>query len=77
MQLNGLTRVPTSKLVRMLKLLHQEQLGFPVSGASLMTAGLSDIADDVDILKGLERQAVQAVLVAVIAERRRTRPALE
>lgn len=77
MQLKGLTRVPTSKLERMLKLLHQEQLGLPVSGASLMTAGLSDIADDVDILKGLGRQAVQVVLVAVIAERRRTRPATD
>ena len=49
----------------------------PLSGASLMTAGMSDIADDVDLLKGLERSAIQAVLVAVIAERRRKVPARE
>ncbi|MGE0323186.1 MAG: hypothetical protein AB7K71_26985 [Polyangiaceae bacterium] len=77
MLLKGLTRVPTSKLERLLKLLHQEQVGVPLSGASLMTAGMSDIADDVDLLKGLERSAIQAVLVAVIAERRRKVPARE
>ncbi len=73
----GLTRVRTSRLERLLKLLHQDQVGLPISGATLMTAGLSDIADDVDILKGLERSAVQVVLVAVIAERRRKLPAVD
>ncbi|MCB9583977.1 MAG: hypothetical protein H6718_01195 [Polyangiaceae bacterium] len=77
MLLKGLTQVPTSRLERLLKLLHQEQVGLPLSGASLMTAGMSDIADDVALLKGLERGAVQAVLVAVIAERRRKRPAID
>ncbi|MCA9626809.1 MAG: hypothetical protein KC766_04065 [Myxococcales bacterium] len=75
MLLKGLTRVPTSKLQRLLKLLHQDRIGLPISGASLMTAGLSDIADDVEMLKGLERQTAQLVLVAVIAERKRKLPA--
>ena len=70
MRLKGLTRLNLAQLERLLKAVHRGVVPCPLCGQSLMLAGLSDVLDDVEVLKGLDRKGVQAVLSAVIAERR-------
>lgn len=65
----GLTQVPTQRLKYLLTLVHRGQIAIPLSGAGLMLAGLEDISDAVTSLKTLDAQALQVVLVAVLAER--------
>ncbi|UJR86865.1 hypothetical protein [Sandaracinus amylolyticus] len=65
----GLVHVSTSDLKLMLSRLHRGQLGCPVTHDRLVIAGLPQLVDKVDFLKGLDEAAVRAVLVAVIAER--------
>jgi len=72
MQRPGLTHLTTAQLERLLAAVHREQLACPLDAAQLHASGLSDVADRVAALRGLDRRAVKAVLVAVIAERRRT-----
>jgi hypothetical protein len=66
----GLTRVPTDTLVRVLRLVHHGELACPFTPVGLVNARLQDVGDDLGILRGLDRRAVVAVLVSVIAERR-------
>lgn len=66
----GLTHVPTEKLERMLKRVHDGALECPITHPTLLRAGMPDLVDEVGHLVGLDARAVQAVLVAVIAERR-------
>ena len=54
----------------MLSRVYRGQLGCPVTQDRLVVAGLPQLVDKVDFLKGLDEPAVRAVLVAVIAERR-------
>jgi hypothetical protein len=42
----------------------------PITHPTLLRAGMPDLVDQLGHLVGLEARAVQAVLVAVIAERR-------
>lgn len=71
----GLTHVSTDHLRLMLARIHRGQLACPVTHATLVVAGLPQLVDKVDFLKGLDEAAVRAVLVAVIAERRATEKA--
>ncbi|AKF09685.1 hypothetical protein [Sandaracinus amylolyticus] len=70
----GLVHVSTSDLKLMLSRLHRGQLSCPVTHDRLVIAGLPQLVDKVDFLKGLDEPAVRAVLVAVIAERRANEP---
>jgi hypothetical protein len=66
----GLTHVPTEKLEPMLKRVHDGSLACPITHPTLLRSGMPDLVDEVGHLVGLDARAVQAVLVAVIAERR-------
>lgn len=68
----GLTRVPTPTLEHLLRLVYREQLPCPFTQVGIVTNKLQDVIDDVGVLKGLDRTAVIAVLVSVLAERRVT-----
>ena len=70
MKSEGLRRVSTEQLKRVLQLLYREQLPSPISRSGLIAAALGDIEQQLDILVGLEHRAAQRVIVAVLAERR-------
>lgn len=70
MKSEGLRKVSTEQLKRVLKLLHRGQLPSPVSRSGLITAALGDVEQHLEILVGLDKRAAQCVIVAVLAERR-------
>lgn len=70
MRLKGLTRLTLPQLERLLRAVHRGHIRCPLDGPGLMLAGLSDVWDDVEVLKGLDKAGVQAVVASVIAERR-------
>lgn len=65
----ALTGVATDDLKALLRVVHRGELACPVTAKSLAEVGLLRLGDELDFLKGLDRAAVQAVLVAVLAER--------
>lgn len=67
----GLTHLSDAQLERLLKAVVRGTVTCPLQPQELMTVGLSDVYDRVEALRGLERRAVQAVITAVLAERRR------
>ncbi|MBN8615946.1 MAG: hypothetical protein J0L92_35475 [Deltaproteobacteria bacterium] len=66
----GLAHVSTENLTRLLSRVHDGSLECPITHPTLLRAGMPDLVDELGHLVGLEARAVQAVLVAVIAERR-------
>ena len=66
----GLTGVPTAELQRLLRSLHRGHLSVPVTRSGLIAAAFGDIEAGLDLLIGRDRASAQALLVAVIAERR-------
>lgn len=66
----GLKKLSTERLERVLKAVYKESLPCPISAKGLAEAGFLGLKDDLDFLQGLDKAAVQAVLVAVLAERR-------
>jgi hypothetical protein len=66
----GLTHLSHEQLERLLKGVHDGSLVCPITHPTLLRAGMPDLVDQVGHLTGLDARAVQAVLVAVIAERR-------
>ena len=72
----GLTGVSTEALKRALSALHRGEVACPLTIEALTRVGLQHHADVLlGTLRGLDETAVRAVLVAVIAERLRERPA--
>ena len=67
----ALTELSDDDLRNVLRRLHAGALPCPVTTRSLHAAGLSYLVDRVDFLLGLDERAVRAVLIAVLAERRR------
>lgn len=67
----GLTGLTTTDLERLLRALHRGELKCPIGHAELHVAGLSYLVDRIELLRGLDERAVRAVLVAVLAERKR------
>lgn len=67
----GLTRVPTGELEQLLRLHYRGNLPLPLTRATMMAMGLNRLSVDAELLLGLDAPAFKAVLVAVIAERRR------
>lgn len=67
----GLTLVTTEDLERLLRAVHRKELPCPIDRIGLASTGLLRTGDDIGILLGLEERAVRALLVCVLAERRR------
>ncbi len=65
----GLRHVSTEDLKRVLARVHDGSLECPVTHPRLLRAGLPKLVDDLGHLNGLDARSVQAVIVAVIAER--------
>ncbi|MEM6996368.1 MAG: hypothetical protein AAF721_38025 [Myxococcota bacterium] len=67
----GLTAVIDERLRTLLRGLHRETLPCPLTIAGLTSHGLQDVAGPVlNHMRGLPHEAVRAVVVAVLAERR-------
>jgi hypothetical protein len=73
----GLTEVSTEMLERTLRALAKGELEGPITHQSLLAAGLPALVDRLDHLQGLDARSAQAVIVAVIAERRANERKLE
>ena len=66
----GLTQVPTEDLKTLLRYLHRGELRCPLTPAELARFGLqARSASLLNHLRGLESEAVRAVVVGVLAER--------
>jgi hypothetical protein len=68
----GLTAIHTDELKKFLRLLLQNKLLFPLKRTDLMLMGLNLMAERGDLLFGLEEKAVKAILIAVLAERKKS-----
>ena len=68
----GLTHLSDKDLTNLLRALHKGDLRCPLTFQTLAIAGLSYLQDKVDFLQGADEPTVRAVLVAVLAERRKT-----
>lgn len=67
----ALTHLTNEQLERLLRAVHRGHVTCPLDPKELMLAGLADIFDRASFLHGLNEAAVKAVLIAVLAERRR------
>jgi hypothetical protein len=67
----GLAHLSTSDLEQLLRLVFRGELRCPIDRVGLATTGLLRLGDDLALLGALDGPATQAVLVAVLAERRR------
>lgn len=70
----ALTEVKTDSLVALLRAIHRQPFDGPFATPVLAERQLLPLQDRVGFLHGLSHAAVQAVLIAVIAERRRRVP---
>ena len=66
----GLTPVATDALKHLLALVHRDELNVPLDVSEFTRIGLQDAAEDLSLLRGLDKAGVRAVLVAVLAERK-------
>ncbi len=66
----GLTEVQSEDLKTLLRYLHRDEMRFPLTPAELARFGLQHAAPSIlGHLRNLEKEAVRAVVVAVLAER--------
>jgi len=65
----GLKRVSTADLKAVLSRVHDGSLECPITHPRIVRAGLPKLIDDLGHLNGLDARSVQAVIVAVLAER--------
>ena len=66
----GLVGIRLKVLKALLAAVHSEQLPCPLSPDALACQGFQDLSEQIlASLRGLEQEAVRAILVAVIAER--------
>ena len=66
----GLSAVRTEVLVELLRALHRGTLPCPLTTEALTRHGMQAQVEELSFLRELDRKAVIAVVVAVIAERR-------
>ena len=69
----GLTLVPDEDLENFIRFIYQGHIPFPLERRRLMELGFNSLADHASGIVGLDERAVRAVVVAVLAERRRAR----
>ena len=67
----GLTRLSTHHLTQIIKKIYAGELSCPFRRSDLLMRGLNAVAEDGDILFGLEEAGVRAVITATLAERRK------
>jgi hypothetical protein len=67
----GLTKLNDDEIKELLAALHRGHLQFPIRLADLIGGGLPHIAEKAEIVAGLDEKGLRALLVAVMAERRR------
>lgn len=67
----GLTKVPDAELETLLRWVHRGIVRYPVRRSDFLSSGLPYLSEYGDVLQGLDEAGTRAVLVAVIAERRR------
>lgn len=65
----GLKHVSTEDLRSVLARVYDGSLPCPITHPGLVVAGMSKLIDELGHLNGLDQRAVQAVIVAVLAER--------
>lgn len=70
----ALTGLSTRDLENLLRAVHRGLLECPINPERLTRAGLSYLWDRTDFLHGHDKAAVQAILVATLAERRKAEP---
>ena len=68
----GLRHVSTSDLKGLLRALHRGEIACPLEANGLTGIGLFRLIDQLSLLHGLDKNAVSAVLVAVLSERIRS-----
>ena len=68
----GLTRLSSHHLKQIIKKIYVGDLPCPFGRADLLMRGLNAVAEDGDILFGLEEAGVRAVITATLAERRKS-----
>ena len=71
MSARTLKPVKSEDLQAILRFVHRGELPCPIDRVGLAIVGLLRLGDELELLAGLDAKAVQAVLVAVLAERRR------
>ncbi len=70
MRSEGLSRVPTVELHRLLRAVHRGTISFPVTRSGLITAAFGNVEEHLGLLIGLEQTPARRVIVAALAERR-------
>lgn len=70
MKSEGLSRVATEELERLLRAVHRKTLPSPITRAGLIAHAFGHVEEHLGLLVGLELAAAQRVLVAALAERR-------
>jgi len=66
----GLTSLNDKQLKVILKKVYRKELSCPFYRSDLLLRGLNAVAEDGDLLFGLDEAGVRAVIAAVFAERR-------
>lgn len=66
---NGVTRVPSDELKRLLKALHRGLLRTPITRSGLIEAAFGHLEAELDAVVGRDKAAAQALIVCVLAER--------
>lgn len=66
----GLRRVGTQHLIRLVRAIHRGSLPSPITRSALIAMGFGDFEEHLGLLVGLDHTAAQRLLVAVMAERR-------
>jgi hypothetical protein len=70
MKLRALTEVNTEELKKLLSLVHQEATEFPLNPQRIACIGFQyKQMELLDVFRGLDKRAVQQILVCVLAER--------
>ncbi len=67
----GLRDVPEEQIVAVFRALYRGDLEAPIQRSDIMLMGLHAFAESGDVIFGLDDRGARAVLVAVLAERRR------
>ncbi len=74
MKAEGLSKVSSEELRRLLRAMHRGVLSSPVTRAALIATGFGNIESHLGLLLGLELGAAQRVVVAALAERNARAP---
>ncbi len=67
--INGVTRVPSDELKRLLKALHRGLLRTPITRSGLIEAAFGHLEAELDAVVGRDKAAAQALIVCVLGER--------